>query len=98
MHVAGNDDFGCTRKGVLARGEELRNDPGHVTTVIEHGICHRSHEADRASAEDQGDVVLGEDLAELPRRFDEAGIGPRSGTAINTDASYFTHRAIWRSS
>ena len=63
----------CTRdQRVLALGQKIRNDAGHAAAVIQRGVGDRAHQADRAAAIDQPDVVLGKSLAERDGGFDES--------------------------
>ena len=74
VHVGRDDQFVRVGHGVLARHQELRDDAGDLAAVIEHGLGDRAHQADRAAAIDEPDVVVGEELAEGFGRFDEAGV------------------------
>ena len=63
-----------------------------------------AHQADRAAAVHQADAVLGQDLAERARGFDEGRIGAGAGAAIDADFSVMVMaswhvrymRQLWR--
>ena len=67
VHVARDDQLLRVAAGVLAVGQEFRDDAGHLAAVVEHRLGDRAHQADRAAAIDQADAVLGQDGSERPR-------------------------------
>ena len=67
--------------------------------MIEHGFGDRAHQADRAAAIDEADVVLGKALPERDGGFHEAGIGPGAGAAIDADGfDLYSSSLMWHCS
>ncbi len=50
-----------------------------------------AHQADRAAAIDQPDIVFGQDLAKAAGRFDEIGIATGAGAAIDANCFDLAH-------
>ena len=94
VHVARDDQLLRQPPRPLALGQKFRDDSGRLAAVFEHGFGERAHQADRAAAINQPDAVLGEDFAELFRRFDEARFSSGARSAIDADRIDFTHGVI----
>ena len=56
-----------------------------MAAIVENGAGHGAHEADIAAAIDKVDAALGHGAAQCRRIFDENGVVPEAGAAINTN-------------
>ena len=74
MHVARDDHLLHARQRMFTRGQEVRNDAGDGAAVVEDGCRDGAHQADRAAAIDQPDLVSGERFTKGDGGFDEVGI------------------------
>jgi hypothetical protein len=59
---------------MFARGQKIRNDAGDDSAVIEGRGRDGAHQADRAAAIDQPDLVPGKSSTKINGSFDEIGI------------------------
>ena len=91
VHVAGDDAFLRPHQHVLAIDQEIRNHAGHGPAVVENRIRQRAHQADRPSAIDQPDAVLGQNSSKRPGRLDESRIGAGTGGAIDANGFDSAH-------
>ncbi len=76
VHVAGDDQLLGKPPRPFAVGQKFGDDAGHVAAVFEHGLGERAHQAGRAAAIDQPDIVFGEDFAEARAVSTKAGSVP----------------------
>src|SRR5262245_25765490 len=82
---------------MLAINQEVRDNPGDRSAVVQNRFGKRSHQSDRAAAINEPDIALGEDSAELPRRLHECWIVAGTGGAIDADRVDCAHWIrIWR--
>src|SRR5579871_4418657 len=84
MHVPGDDLLLRQPPRPLLSRQELGDDAGGHSAVVDDGARERPHQADGAAAVDETHAVFGEDLAEFMRRAGEGWIGAWAGPAINT--------------
>src|SRR5215813_1678692 len=89
MHITRDNQIIRAPLRVFARYKEFGNDTGYLTAVVENRFGNRAHHADRATAEDQADVVLGKNSAEGVRALNEGQIYARPGAAIDANCSDF---------
>src|SRR5689334_25319940 len=59
--------------------------------MVERGVGHRAHQAERSATMDEADAVLGWQPSESGRRFDETGVVAGPGAAIDADSPDFVH-------
>ena len=91
VHVARDDQFGYLAVDVFAACQKFRDHADDVSALGEDRGGDRAHQADGAAAIDQPGLALGQQRAERDRGFDEARIGPGTGTAIDADISNRAH-------
>ena len=99
VHVGRDDHLLHPGQRILARAQKIRDDAGDGAAMIEHGFGDRAHQADRAAAIDQANIVFSEDPAEPLCGLDEAGVCAGAGAAIDTnslDSVHIGHVALQR--
>src|SRR4029077_2872653 len=101
VHVGRDDQFLDSLERILPDGQEIGDDAGYRAAMVKCGGGQGTHQADRAAAIDEADTVFGEDFAECPGGFDEAGICAWAGATIDThcsDLAHMVHVALQRKS
>jgi hypothetical protein len=91
VHVARDDDFLRLPEHHLAGLQEVRDDAGDLAAMVDDRFGDRAHQADRAAAINQADVVLGQYPAKCAGGFNEFRVTAGSRTAINANSLQSAH-------